>query len=206
MTANTVQKIAVESGRNARRLFVSIEGVDGVGKTTVAKRLADRLSATYYKTPSGPFELIRQEVDRICDPITRFRFYLSAVSYASADISEKLQSSAIVCDRYIDSTLAYHEVLGVSTNEAARDGIIKPDLAVLLTVPSAERAKRLAGRQGSQVHDARFEQDETFLNRVEARFRKLGPIEVVATESVDSVVERIVLVLRDRAHHMKETV
>ncbi len=36
-------------------LFVSIDGVDGVGKTTVAKLLADDEPFQYYRSPTGPF-------------------------------------------------------------------------------------------------------------------------------------------------------
>ena len=55
-----------------RHLFIAIEGVDGVGKTTCAKMLAKKLTARYYKTPSGIFEKVRIKIDTLGDYQLRF--------------------------------------------------------------------------------------------------------------------------------------
>ena len=51
--------------------FIAIEGIDGVGKSTCAKLLAEKMSAYYYKTPSGIFEKVRTTIDISVDPYTR---------------------------------------------------------------------------------------------------------------------------------------
>ena len=52
-------------------VFVSLDGVDGVGKTTVAKLLASDSSFQYHKSPAGPFAQLREEVDAHATPLER---------------------------------------------------------------------------------------------------------------------------------------
>ena len=86
----------------SRGRLICIEGIDGTGKTSVARRLAREISATYYSTPPEPFRRIRKRVDRTADPATRFFFYMSSVQRASGEINTLLHSGDVVCDRYIE--------------------------------------------------------------------------------------------------------
>ena len=85
--------------------FIVIEGVDGVGKTSVATELAARLGAVYFRTPSDTLESfqmaatlqsglpLREYADRqaYCDPKMRFAFYVFAVVEASIHVERLLQ-------------------------------------------------------------------------------------------------------------------
>ena len=55
--------------------FIVIDGIDGVGKTTVAKMLVRQTGACYYKTPSGIFEKMRLDIDVDGDNESKFFFY-----------------------------------------------------------------------------------------------------------------------------------
>ncbi len=93
--------------------FIVVEGLDGVGKTTCVKMLAEMMNGCYYKTPSSIFQQMRGEVDSNNDLVTRFLFYLSAVSSASTEIKKLLEKKDVLCDRFIRSTIAFHRAMKV---------------------------------------------------------------------------------------------
>jgi len=94
---------------SAKTTFIVLEGVDGSGKTTVGKRLAQNIGAIFCQTPIGFWRRNRAIVeDR--NPFLRFLFYVIATVHASIVISKILKNDSVVCDRYIYSTLAHHAV------------------------------------------------------------------------------------------------
>lgn len=101
-----------------------IEGIDGVGKTTTAKLLAEMIDAIYYKTPSYHFEKLRVVADRVFrnDPQRRFKFYFNSVKFASTEIRQIIQKKPLVCDRYIWSTVVYRKALGFDLSNFDIDG------------------------------------------------------------------------------------
>src|SRR5205085_3065414 len=130
--------------------FICVEGIDGVGKSTVAGKLATALDGIYYKTPPPPYDSIRANIDKKADPWARFYFYLSAVSFASAEISRLRLTQSVVCDRYIFSTLAYH----IAMDECFRGhevapSLLMPDVTFLLVAVEEERVRRLIGDRKS---------------------------------------------------------
>lgn len=156
--------------------FVCIEGIDGVGKTTVSRMLANALGGTYYKTPPPPYESIRAEIDKKADPCSRFYFYLSAVSFASTEIRALLRSQTVVCDRYIYSTLAYHIAMDECfRGHALPPRLLMPDVTILLVAGESERLKRLVGREEKvSRHDRDLEANKEFLAAVEREFREFN--------------------------------
>ena len=69
------------------RLLV-LEGLDGSGKTTLARALADHLGAVPCTTPDPRLRAVRQVVDEAlaADPLAGPLFYASTVLAASAQI------------------------------------------------------------------------------------------------------------------------
>ena len=184
---------------NGRHPFVVIEGIDGVGKTTTARLVAQILSGEYYRTPSTPFDAIRAAIDHRADSLSRFYFYLSSVCLAATEIASILKRQPVVCDRYIYSTYAYHFVMDAKLRQCALPHpLLMPDLGVLLIADEEDRQVRLLQR-GIPTPNCSLanEQNSEFLRRVENEFRAM-PLEVINTSKrqPDSIAAEIVTVLQ----------
>ncbi len=144
----------------ARGWFISIEGIDGAGKTTLKDGLLaylqDKYDVVSIREPGGTVvsEKIRDMLlDVRNDGIlarTEALLYAAARSQVVEEIiSPALDSGKIViADRYMDSTIAYQGygrgldvVFLHSLNELCTRGI-KPDLTLLLDIDPAEALSR----------------------------------------------------------------
>lgn len=179
--------------------FVVLEGVDGVGKTTITQLLASHLNAIHLATPQTPFSDIRTAVEELHDPTLRFHFYLTSVIAISPVIERYLTTSAVVCDRYVHSTIAYHKVMGVDLTyiEWEKLPIIRPTATFLLTASNAVRNGRTSERATESLHDHAIEKDYEFLDRVNDEFLKMG-LAVVDTNNKKppEVVQQIMHTLK----------
>jgi dTMP kinase len=147
-------------------LFLVLEGLDGVGTTTIAGLLAENLSARDLQVcltaepTNGPLgRLLRAHVkgDINLDPQTAaLAFTGDRADHLDRVIRPALRRGQIVvCDRYLLSTLAYQGAEGVAreTVMAASAGFEVPDLTVVLDVPESVRVERLAGRSATERYE-----------------------------------------------------
>ncbi len=174
-------------------MFIVLEGIDGSGKSTIAKMLAERLHAEHYATPPKKFLEKREEIDLSASPEDHYHFYLAGIHQSSAEISKMLQNEkTVVVDRYWVSTLVYHLVMGAKVDIEDFQGIILPDVTILLTVNALVQSKRLISR-GMSAGDRRMlnqqcelaKQFEIVLNLLEQPLLNIDtnfstPAEVVA--------------------------
>ncbi len=159
--------------QNASPVILVIEGVDCVGKTTLAKSIASKLGFRYLYTPQSPLSVIRREIESLDDPNTRFFYYLASVIAVQRTIRADLDSGKnVVIDRYIHSTLVIHRVLGVDVScvNTEKLPILWPMVSVLLTATAETRVARRNKRDGSQDYDQRIEQSVGLLDRAQKAF------------------------------------
>lgn len=194
-------------------MFVSLEGIDGSGKSTQARLLAAALGpeTVAIREPGGTDAAERIRA-LLADPSLELepRAELLLFLAARADLTERVIRPAleagrdVVCDRFSDSSVAYQgaarglgvgEVIGLC--EAATDGLW-PDLTLLLRV---EPEVGLGRAEGSD----RFEAEGLELQRaVAAAYEEIAVVardRVVAIDasgSVDEVHERVISAVRDR--------
>lgn len=142
-------------------LFITFEGGEGVGKTTQARLLAERLAAEGRRavsvhepggTPLG--EYIRNWVKSQSAPLTPeaelLLFTAARAELAQRVIKPALEEGAVViADRYADSTTVYQGCArGLpadrvrAANDAATDGLW-PDLTFLLDAPPEAGMRRV---------------------------------------------------------------
>lgn len=183
----------------SRPLFVTLDALDGVGKTTLVRNLAKRLGAHAMDTPGLELRKLREQILEGLGPdqLARCVFYASTViaqggrARALAD-----RGGTVVMDRYWPSTLAYARARGVdaSLDDLARL-VPRPDVAILLTVDEEERKRRLDARAGSTAAD-RETLAPAFRERVLRELRSLTTVEVDITGAdEDEAVERVIRAL-----------
>ena len=197
-------------------MLISIEGGEGVGKTTQAKLLEQKIRArgrdvVLIREPGGtPLgehvrELVKGEIGQ------SYRSELLLFEAARAELVETVirpaleQGTVVISDRFSDSSLAYQghgraiPLKDVARlNEFATGGLV-PDATILLNVPQSVGAARAAERD-SRVSDAKtkFEDEpEDFQERVNEGFRKIASrdpgrwYEIDAAPSIDEVADAI---------------
>ena len=147
-----------------RGQLITIEGLDGTGKTTLADALADALRADgrdvlLLREPGG-VELSERIRALVKDPALEVDARAEALLYAAARaqlVAERVEPALaagtwVLLDRFVDSSLAYQGAgrgLGI---EAVRDvnhfatGGLRPDRTLLLRADPATRAARQAVR------------------------------------------------------------
>ncbi|OYO24130.1 dTMP kinase [Enemella dayhoffiae] len=141
--------------------FVVFEGGDGAGKSTQVRRLVDWLTEQGHEVvltrEPGDTELGQQVRGIVLDPSTGEVDLRAEALLIAADKAQHLfqvvrpaleRGAVVVCDRYVDSMIAYQGAgRGLGTERVreladwATDGL-RPDLTVLLDVDPDEAVHR----------------------------------------------------------------
>jgi len=126
-------------------LFVVLEGIDGSGKTTIAKTLVEKLRSYGYKaeytfepTDSDIVELMRTKYREYRDAyIDALTFALDRLLHIKLKIKPLLnQGYIVVSDRYFYSSVAYQSASGAPIEWVleVNKWALKPDVAIYLDV------------------------------------------------------------------------
>src|SRR4051812_45151671 len=156
--------LGVATGR-----LITVEGLDGAGKTTLVAGLTRELAARgrellVLREPGG-VELSERIRELVKDPELTVDPRAEALLYAAARaqlVAEKLRplldgGATVILDRFIDSSLAYQgggRGLGVEEIRALNEfgtGGLEPDRTLLLRVDPETGLGRIAGREADRL-------------------------------------------------------
>lgn len=169
--------------------FYVIEGVDGVGKTTMAKLLVKHLEGIYYKTPPEPYASRYFEFDGT-NTRKRFEFFLESIVYASQEIRLLLKEGiSVVADRWIWTTLAYHiqqdRMLRAEVSRATKK-VLLPQKAFLIRVHPDVWRTRVLQRGPLSFTDRRLFDNPMCINELNDLFKEVNP-DFVVIDSQDLI-------------------
>lgn len=205
-------------------MFITLEGIEGSGKTTQVKHLIDYCKSKGYdciatREPGGT--AIGKKIRTILlDPASRDMNFLTELLLYNADRAQHVnqiispalaEGKIVICDRYYDATVVYQGFArGLDTNLINRlhnlifSGL-KPDITFLFDLPAekglsrAWRQIKSGSRNGMEV---RFENEKVdFHKKVRAGYLELARLEperfrlIDATESVEQVGSKIIKIL-----------
>ncbi len=204
-------------------MFITLEGPEGSGKTTAIKYAVSELKKRGYeivqtREPGGTpiSEQIRDVIldkdNKAMDPRTEALLYAAS---RRQHLVEKIwpaleEGKIVICDRYLDSSLAYQGVgrnIGMKNildaNLFATEGTW-PDLTILFDIEPEVGMQRIAANSNREVNRLDLEEME-FHKKVREAFLKLAkkykkryvvidaskPLEEVEKEVLDIILKRL---------------
>ncbi|PQP78558.1 dTMP kinase [Spiroplasma sp. ChiS] len=196
-------------------LFITLEGIDGSGKTTISKLLKEKLRSEGYQVvltrEPGGNEIAEQIRNVILskhnlgmDPWTEALLYIAARrQHVVEDILPALKRGEIViCDRFMDSTSAYQGYargLGIWTLDEVQSivlGTTKPDLTLFFDIETTMASERMKVRNEVEMNRLDLEKN-SFHKKVYEGYQVLisenaERIKVIdASKSVNEVLEQV---------------
>lgn len=204
-----------------RGRFITLEGGEGVGKSTQSRRLAAALrerglEVVETREPGGSpgAEAIRAlllggEVDRWSSRAEALLFAAARSDHLERTILPALERGAwVVCDRFLDSSIAYQGCAGDLGPNAIRQlhaigsGGFLPDRTLLLHLPLDDAAERERARDAGRP-DRFGQKQRSYHQAVAAAFHKLADDEphrvrrINAAGTPGEVTERLLAALGD---------
>lgn len=186
----------------AQGRFITLEGGEGTGKSTLARGLSDALRAdgrvvVLTREPGGAPGadairrlLVEGDVGRWSAMEEALLFAAARLNHLSHTIRPALARGAwVICDRYYDSTRAYQVAAGGLDSEVltalnALIGAQRPDLTLVLDLDPSAGLQRSQGRHAGED---RFEKkDAGFHARVRAEFLAIAQREPKRCALIDA--------------------
>ncbi|CAA9504718.1 MAG: Thymidylate kinase [uncultured Solirubrobacteraceae bacterium] len=181
----------------ARGRLITIEGIDGAGKTTLVSGLAEALDLEVLREPGG-VELSERIRALVKDPALLVGARAEALLYAAARaqlVEERLEpllagGASVLLDRFVDSSLAYQGagrglgVEAVRSLNAFGTGGLAPDRTLLLRLDPAQARGRLAGR--GETADRLEAEPDAFFTTIAAAYDALAAAEPARIAVIDA--------------------
>jgi dTMP kinase len=199
-------------------MFITFEGGEGTGKTTLIQNIFDQLSKTHQvvKTREPGGSMIAEAIrDIILNPkyngVTPFTEALLLAAARAQHLDEVIipslkKGSIVLCDRYIDSSLAYQGYarhLGfdfvLNINHYATMHL--PDLTFYIDLDPKIGMKRIEGRE---KYDRLDQESRAFHNLVRTGYLetlKLYPNRIVlidGNQSIEKIIDDILKKIKEK--------
>ncbi|MGQ0557431.1 MAG: dTMP kinase [Nitrospiraceae bacterium] len=202
------------TARKSTGIFMTLEGGEGSGKTTQARRLCERLTAQgldvlYTREPGGTLlaerlrsMLLDHSGESIAPETEACLIFAARRQHVDHVIKPALaRGVTVVCDRFSDSTIAYQgygrglDLRILRTMNDWATGKLAPQLTLLFDVPVAVGLSRRRGRTATQNRLDR--EAERFHRKVRTGFHALARREprrimvIDSTQPLESVTQTV---------------
>lgn len=184
--------------------FVTFEGIDGSGKSTVSKLVYEKLKSegydvvlTFEPTDSYIGKMVQKCIETDSDPfVTAFTFIADRINHCKKIQKWLDECKIVLCDRYAESTYAYQ---GAQMEDLVKDPIfwlqelskgriIIPDRTFVFVIDPEKSLNRIQNRDKLIP----FEKKK-FLEKVHKNYLKLSKgkrfKKLDATKSIDELVD-----------------
>ena len=202
------------TGNGIMSRFVTFEGIDGTGKSSVCKRVhealvEERINLKTTREPSDSWlgGLVNESFDKDISPYSEALLFCADRAQHTREIRAWMREGHhVLCDRYVDSTVAYQGAVLDPHHEgddllgwlkALNDPyIIIPDLTVLLMADP----EICLGRVGTRAGMSKFERLGT-LRAVQENYERISKgddrfVILDAEEPLDVVSDRALDIIR----------
>ena len=205
-------------------LFITFEGPDGSGKTSVIKGLIPKLTSVVKKEimttrEPGGSRIAEKIRELILDPEhlemdSRTEALLYAASRRQHLIEKVIPAlkadQVVICDRFVDSSLVYQGwargigMTEVATiNEFATEGVV-PDITFYLDIDAKEGLERIKRARESRQYDRLDQEKLVFHEKVREGYLQLVKenkkriVLVDASQPVEKVIEECYTTIMDQ--------
>lgn len=197
-----------EPDSRPRRLqFIVLEGIDGAGKSTQARLLADRLRKESFPVlltsePSdGPAGMAIKSSSRRLTPLEETRLFTEdRRDHVKRTILPALQrGSIVICDRYVYSSAAYQGARGMDPKAIIAENYAfapRPDVTFLLEIPVEEGLARIKNGRADGFSAFEVEEELEKVARVYRALEDPSMIRLSGLGPAESIHEEIVSALR----------
>lgn len=192
--------------------LITFEGIDGCGKSLMLKKLGRWLvhrgctvTTTFEPGGSSMGQAIRKllldsEYGAVDDRTEALLYAADRANHCATLIQPELAAGKIVlCDRFVDSTLAYQgygrglDIQALHALQAFAIGSVRPDCTIYLRIPVSVACSRLRGKR-----DRMEQENQAFFQRVADGYDKLAANEkgrfvvINSNRSIDQVFSDVV--------------
>lgn len=161
-------------------MILALEGLDGAGKTTVGRLLAELIGARYVPLPPPKLALADSAIFREVNSVARYLHYLSGVL---AIIEDHREPEIVLADRFVASAHALHlGVPGPLAEQLRSLPLPAPDMTFYLDVDERVRRARLTARGTAlDPFEELLDVDAAFRARVASTMRSLPGTHLIDT-------------------------
>ncbi|MCM3570827.1 dTMP kinase [Neobacillus mesonae] len=198
--------------------FITFEGPDGAGKTTIINMIAEQLDNSLLTREPGGIDIAEQIRQVILDKNnTAMDARTEALLYAAArrqHLIEKVKPALdkgkiVLCDRFVDSSLAYQGYargLGIDEVWAINQfaiGQMMPDLTIYFDIEPELGLQRINKNKGREINRLDLE-DLEFHQKVREGYTVLLSrfsdriVKIDASASVEEVFQRTLQIVREK--------
>jgi dTMP kinase len=184
--------------------FITFEGIDGSGKSTISKLIYKKLKnngynviLTFEPTNSWIGKIVQKNIKTESDPFeTSFTFIADRINHCKKIKKWLNEGKIVLCDRYAESTYAYQaaqmqDIIDKPIKwlkELSKNHIITPDRIFLFVIKPKEALARIKHRNDFVP----FEKID-FLTKVHKNYLKLARgknfLKLDATKKIDELVK-----------------